>query len=86
MDPTLLSDELQGLKENSPRYQAIIRRAVERERQRLAGRRKKIAEPETNLGKQLKEQMDAPTPVIDRIVKNRSREILKKYRPRGPVH
>lgn len=85
LEKTLLSDELQGLTEDSPQYQAIIRRAVETERNRLSHRRKKVAEPETQIGKQIKEQMDAPTPVIDRIVKNTGREILKKYRPRGPV-
>src|SRR5262249_7504847 len=85
LDKTLLSDDLNGLQENDPKYQAMIRQAVEVERHRLSSRRKKVAEPETQVGKQIKRMMDAPTPVVDRIVKNTSREILKKYRPKGPT-
>src|SRR5215813_12987212 len=39
LDKTLLSDDLNGLQENDPKYQAMIRQAVEVERHRLSSRR-----------------------------------------------
>ncbi len=39
--------------------------------------------PATELGKQMKEQMDLPTTVVDRHVRNAAREVLKKSTFKG---
>jgi hypothetical protein len=57
--------------------QETIREAVRAERQRLRGKRKrKLAE--TELGKSIQSQMDAPAVLVNRYVKQAASEVLKK--------
>ena len=39
--------------------------------------------PDTEAGKQVKEQMDLPTSVVNRHVRKAAREVLRKTRPKG---
>jgi hypothetical protein len=57
--------------------QETIREAVRAERQRLRGKRKrKLAD--TELGKSIQNQMDAPAVLVNRYVKHAASEMLKK--------
>ena len=59
----------------------MIRAAVAQERRRV--KRKKVPEPQTELGRQIKSQTDAPTRMIDRIVRNVGKEKLQRFPSHG---
>jgi hypothetical protein len=54
----------------------LIRKAVKAERQRLTSKKKrKFAD--TEVGKAVQSQMDAPTVLVNRLVKQAATEVLK---------
>jgi len=68
----------------TPDQQARIRRAVIEERERVEP--KQVAEPQTQFGKDIKQDLDMPTSLVNKIVDERTREQLKSFRPRGKKH
>jgi len=78
LEETFMSDELHEMEEGGSEYQSAIRKAVEAERERLKGGKKKIKEPKTELGKEIQRQTGAPTVMIDRITERVAKENLKK--------
>jgi hypothetical protein len=65
----------------SPEDKVRIRTAVEQERARV--KKAPVPEPDTELGKQIKSQMDMPTSVINRQIRAEAREVLRKTKPKG---
>jgi hypothetical protein len=64
-----------------PEDMSRIKKAVEMERCRLEA--KPVPEPDTELGKRIKAEMDLPTSVINRHVKDSATDLLQKIRPKG---
>ena len=62
----------------------IIRDAVQQERKRI--KPKKVAPPQTELGRRIKSQTDASTRMIDRIVRKVGKESLKRFESEGKPH
>lgn len=65
----------------SPEDKERISAAVGQERNRLKA--KEAAEPDTEIGKQVKAQLDMPTAVVNRQVRRVAREVLRETRPKG---
>jgi hypothetical protein len=65
-------------------HQDVVREAVRKERQRV--RRRLVAQPATELGKDIKRVSDMATTTINRMIRQRATERLKKYDPRGKSH
>jgi hypothetical protein len=65
----------------SAKNKAKIRAAVQAERIRL--KRKPAPEPDTEIGKRIKAQIDMPTSLINRHVQIKTREVLLKAKPKG---
>jgi len=59
----------------------VIGEAVGKERERV--KPKGAQQPETNLGREIKNSMDAPTSIIDREIKQGAMEKLKEFKPKG---
>ena len=59
----------------------VIGEAVSKERERV--KPKGVQQPETNLGREIKNSMDAPTSIIDREIKKGAMEKLKEFKPKG---
>lgn len=68
----------------TPKQQERIRRAVQEERERI--RHKKVTEPQTEVGKDIKRMSDMPTSLVNKIVRKGATERLKNFRPRGKRH
>ena len=66
-----------------PDRRAAIAKAVEAERSRIADDRTPAAEPLTELGRDVKNQTDVPTILVDRIVGHVATTKLKDFRGRG---
>lgn len=66
-----------------PDRRAAIARAVEEERRRIDVDRSQIAEPLTELGRDIKQPMDLPTVVIDRAVRHAATKTLKRFKGRA---
>jgi len=64
-----------------PEGKALVKEAVARERKRV--RAKSVAETKTGLGQEFKSHRGAPTSLIDRIVRDEGRKVLKKFRSKG---
>jgi len=62
----------------------MIRAAVDQERERV--KPKKVAEPQTELGRRIKSQTDAPTRIVDRTVRKVGKEKLEQFRGHGTPH
>jgi len=58
-----------------------VRQAVRKERKRLEGR--KGAEPETLIGRDIKRKLDAPTLLVNKIVREQAKKRLKNFKPKG---
>ena len=86
LDKLLMSDELEKLKEDSPECKRLVKEAVELERKRLWGKKKKLKEAKTELGKRVQREMGSSAVVADRIVERTGKKILQKFRPKGPSH
>ena len=77
-DETAESDE--GL---APNRRAAIARAVEREHDRIALEEAAIADPRTELGRDIKSRTDMPTVLVDRLVRQGTTKTLKNFKGRG---
>lgn len=66
-----------------PDRRAAIATAVETERRRIASDRTPIAEPLTEIGRDLKKQTDLPTTLVNRIVRHVATTRLKHLKGRG---
>ncbi len=65
----------------TPEHMRVIGEAVSKERERV--KPKRVQQPETNLGREIKNSMDAPTSIIDREIKKGAMEKLKEFKPKG---
>lgn len=63
-----------------PDRREAIAAAVEAERSRLAGDRTPTPEPLTELGREVKNQTDIPTILVDRIVGHVATKQLKRFK------
>ncbi len=59
----------------------VIGEAVGKERERVKA--KKMKQPATHLGQEIKKAMDVPTTVIDQEIKEAAMEELKEFKPKG---
>ena len=66
-----------------PDRRAAIARAVEEERRRIDVDQPQIPEPLTELGRDIKQQMDLPTVLIDRAVRHAATKTLKRVKGRA---
>ena len=63
--------------------QARIQAAIEQERQRVRIKPEDIAEPETEMGRDIQKQTGMASPLINRIVQQTTKEMLKDFKRRG---
>ncbi len=70
----------------TPEQQARVQAAIEQERERVHADLEDIAEPETEMGHDIKKQTSMATPLIDRIVHQTAEEILKDFKGQGKPH
>lgn len=85
LDDLLHSDRLGGADEPTPRDLALIRVAVAKEEKRLEGKKaRRLAQ--TEVGEKIAKEMDAPAPMVDRMVRQVAGERLKSFRPKGKPH
>jgi hypothetical protein len=61
--------------------QKAIREAVNKERERVSPKR--VKEPKTARGREIKAMMDVPTSKVNRIVEREAKEVLKKFKGKG---
>ena len=66
-----------------PDRRAVIAHAVKQEQNRIDLDEVHTTEPQTEIGRGVKEQTDMPTVLIDRLVRKRARNTLKKFRGRA---
>jgi len=59
----------------------VIGEAVGKERERVKA--KKVKQPATHLGQEIKKAMDVPTSMIEREIKKTAMEKLKEFKPKG---
>ncbi len=62
-------------------HMRVIGDAVGKERERV--KPKGVQQPETNLGREIKNSMDVPTSMIEREIKKTAMEKLKEFKPKG---
>jgi len=62
-------------------HMQVIGEAVGKERERVKA--KKIKQPATHLGQEIKKAMDVPTSMIERAIKKTAMEKLKEFKPKG---
>ena len=85
LDDLFCSDKLSHPTEPSPRDLALIRATVAKERKRLRGKkRRRLAQ--TELGRAIAKEMDAPAALVDSLVRRVAGEKLKDFQPRGKPH
>ena len=65
----------------SPTEKVKIKAAVQQEREWLKAR--PAPDPDTELGKQIKSQLDLPTAVVNRHVRGVAKEVLRDAKPKG---
>ncbi len=70
----------------TPDQQARIQVAVEQERERVRVKPEELAEPETEMGHDIKKQTGMATPLINRIVQQTTRHMLKDFTGQGKPH
>ena len=68
----------------TPEQATRVRGAVRQERERV--RAAPVEEPETELGRDIKKQMGAPTALVDDIVRQGGEETLRKLKPPRKPH
>jgi len=68
----------------TPQGMEIVKAAVGKERERVKA--KKVDEPDTELGREIKRNTDAPTRLVDRIVHKVAREKLGRFEGWGKPH
>jgi hypothetical protein len=79
------SDRLSDITEPTARDLALIRATVGKERKRLQGKKQRRL-AQTEVGRSIAKEMDAPAPMMDRIVRRVAGEKLKNFHPRGKPH
>ena len=62
-------------------HMQVIGEAVGKERERVKA--KKMKQPATHLGQEIKKVMDVPTSMIEREIKKTAMEKLKEFKPKG---
>lgn len=62
-------------------HMQVIGEAVSKERERV--KPQEVKQPDTLLGQQIKNVMDAPTSIIDREIEKSAIEKLKEFKPKG---
>jgi len=70
----------------TPEQQARIQAAIERERQRMRAAPEGIAEPETEMGRDIKKQTGMASPLINRVVQQTAEEVLRDFKGGGKPH
>jgi hypothetical protein len=70
-----------SLYDHSPEDKPRIKAAVQQERDWLKAN--PAPEPDTELGKRIKAQMDMPTAVVNRQIRSTARQVLREARPKG---
>jgi len=85
LDDLLHSDRLSGADEPTPRDLALIRAAVAKEEKQLEGKKaRRLAQ--TEVEQKIAKEMDAPAPMVDRMVRQVAGEKLKSFCPKGKPH
>ncbi len=86
-DYPILDETLDQINEESkngpvtPEHMSVIGEAVRKERERVKA--KKMKQPATHLGQEIKKAMDVPTSMIEREIKKTAMEKLKEFKPKG---
>jgi hypothetical protein len=65
---------------------AVIRQAVELERTRLWGKKKKTKQAKTEIGQRLQKELGAAAVVADRAIEREAKEVLKNFKTKNPKH
>jgi hypothetical protein len=79
VEAILASDSLEGPSREQ------IRSAAEKERLRV--RPRVVPQPDTEIGKRIKQETDLPTGLVNRMVESYSKKALKKVKVKGrPIH
>ena len=68
----------------TPEGMEAVRSAVAKERARV--RKKKAPEPETMLGREIKKNADAPTRLVNRIIRQAAKKGLEQFQGIGKPH
>ena len=76
-------DDYDGYESLSADRRAAIARAVEHERSRIVLDQTSTNDPATEFGRDVKQQTDMPTVLIDRLVRQGANETLKRFKRRG---
>jgi hypothetical protein len=85
LDDLLHSDKLSGEDGPTARDLELIGAAVAKERERLPGKNwRRLAQ--TEVGRRVAAEMDAPASLVDHMVRQVAGERLKDFRPRGKTH
>ncbi|MGA2076081.1 MAG: hypothetical protein ABSH52_21540 [Terriglobia bacterium] len=85
LDDLLDSERLRDAADPTSRDLALIRATVAKERKRLQGKKpRKLAQ--TEVGRSIAKEMDAPASLMDTIVRQVAGEKLKNLHPRGKPH
>ena len=77
---TRIFEEIKG-GQLTPEHMQVIGEAVGKERERVKA--KKMKQPATHLGQEIKKAMDVPTSMIEREIKKTAMEKLKEFKPKG---
>jgi len=75
---------LEALVELAKPSASQVRQAVQEERNRLKERR--VKEPQTQLGREIKRQLDAPTVLVNGILRQQAKKRLRNFKPTGKPH
>lgn len=75
---------LEALVELAKPSASQVRTAVQEERKRLKER--KVKEPQTQLGREIKRQLDAPTVLVNGILRQQAKKRLRNFKPTGKPH
>ena len=69
-----------------PARRALVAKAIETERNRVEPDPGRIKPPQTELGREIKKHMDAPSALIDRIVSTVAAQKLQRFKRKGKPH
>ena len=83
LDAAYCDEDYESSESLPPDRRAAIARAVENERSRIDFDDTQTAQPQTELGRAVKNQTGMPTVLIDRLVRTRATKTLKKFRGRA---
>jgi len=85
LEDLLHSDKLSDAAEPTERDLALIRATVAKERKRLQGKKQRRL-AQTEIGRRIAKEMDAPAALMDNIVRQVAEENLKNFHPRRKPH